>query len=168
MHAETHLEWHEYLHYLSNTEFCLCPRGAKVWSPRLMEAVWFGCIPVVLADFYWLPQGCFWNWEHFAVIVPESDVAQTAELVRRSANDTQWVRRARTILQRIREHFMYNIPSPRLGDAFEMAMLEVRLKQGWCQTVLETEPITQEASAAREKAKTTASHRKTASSTKTD
>jgi len=35
---------------LSESVFCLCPRGSTVWSERLIDAIVFGCIPVVLAD----------------------------------------------------------------------------------------------------------------------
>lgn len=31
---------------LADSELCLAPRGSRVWSPRLFEMIWFGCIPV--------------------------------------------------------------------------------------------------------------------------
>ena len=62
------------LRALKTTKFCLCPRGNKAWSPRLMDAVWFGCIPVVIADHYVLPLGDLVDWESIAVTVAEKQV----------------------------------------------------------------------------------------------
>lgn len=59
---------------LKTTKFCLCPRGNKAWSPRLMDALWFGCIPVVIADHYVLPLGYLVDWESIAVTVAEKQV----------------------------------------------------------------------------------------------
>ena len=69
----------DYERALRESVFCLCPRGSRGWSPRLMEAVWYGCIPVVLADDYWMPQGCFWDWTALAVLIPEKDALKTKE-----------------------------------------------------------------------------------------
>ena len=39
-----------------------------------MDAVWFGCIPVVIADHYVLPLGDLVDWESIAVTVAEKQV----------------------------------------------------------------------------------------------
>jgi len=39
-----------------------------------MDAVWFGCIPVVIADHYVLPLGSLVDWESIAVTVAEKQV----------------------------------------------------------------------------------------------
>ncbi|AQK88208.1 putative beta-14-xylosyltransferase IRX10L [Zea mays] len=54
--------------------FCLCPLGWAPWSPRLVEAVVFGCIPVIIADDIVLPFADAIPWEEIAVFVPEDDV----------------------------------------------------------------------------------------------
>ena len=43
----------------------------KAWSPRVMDAVWFGCIPVFLADHYHPPLHGLVDWDQLAVSVPE-------------------------------------------------------------------------------------------------
>ncbi|KAJ4847867.1 putative beta-1,4-xylosyltransferase irx10 [Turnera subulata] len=48
--------------------FCLCPLGWAPWSPRLVEAVVFGCIPVIIADDNVLP---------FADPIPWEEMEQT-------------------------------------------------------------------------------------------
>ena len=39
-----------------------------------MDALWFGCIPVVIADHYVLPLGYLVDWESIAVTVAEKQV----------------------------------------------------------------------------------------------
>ena len=46
----------------------------KAWSPRVMDAVWFGCIPVFLADHYHPPLHGLVDWDQLAVSVPEREV----------------------------------------------------------------------------------------------
>ncbi|KAG6418243.1 hypothetical protein SASPL_120444 [Salvia splendens] len=54
--------------------FCLCPLGWAPWSPRLVEAVVFGCIPVIIADDIVLPFADAIPWEDIGIFVAEKDV----------------------------------------------------------------------------------------------
>lgn len=54
--------------------FCLCPLGWAPWSPRLVEGVIFGCIPVIIADDIVLPFADAIPWEKIGVFVEEKDV----------------------------------------------------------------------------------------------
>ena len=54
--------------------FCLCPLGWAPWSPRLVEAVVFGCIPIIIADDIVLPFADAIPWEEIGVFVAEEDV----------------------------------------------------------------------------------------------
>ncbi|MCO5593149.1 hypothetical protein L7F22_047155 [Adiantum nelumboides] len=54
--------------------FCLCPLGWAPWSPRLVEAVVFGCIPVIIADDIVLPFADVIPWREIGVFVAENDV----------------------------------------------------------------------------------------------
>lgn len=59
---------------LKTSKFCLCPKGHKAWSPRVMDALWFGCIPVFLADHYLPPLTDLIPWQAVSLTVPESQV----------------------------------------------------------------------------------------------
>lgn len=39
-----------------------------------MDAVWFGCVPVIISDYYDLPLQGLLDWSQFAVFVRESKV----------------------------------------------------------------------------------------------
>nr|CAD1835157.1 unnamed protein product [Ananas comosus var. bracteatus] len=61
---------------IARSVFCLCPLGWAPWSPRLVEAVVLGCVPVVIADDIRLPFPEVVRWEEISLAVPERDVAR--------------------------------------------------------------------------------------------
>eukprot|EP00250_Pteridium_aquilinum_P014572 c22068_g1_i4 orf=250-1491(+) len=63
-----------YYEDMQRSIFCLCPLGWAPWSPRLVEAVVFGCIPVIIADNIVLPFLDVIPWVDIAVFVAEKDV----------------------------------------------------------------------------------------------
>ncbi|CAA0811259.1 Probable beta-1-4-xylosyltransferase IRX10L [Striga hermonthica] len=63
-----------YYEDMQRAVFCLCPLGWAPWSPRLVEAVVFGCIPVIIADDIVLPFADAIPWEEIGVFVDEKDV----------------------------------------------------------------------------------------------
>ncbi|KAM7269440.1 hypothetical protein ACFE04_024937 [Oxalis oulophora] len=65
-----------YYEDMQRSIFCLCPLGWAPWSPRLVEAVVFGCIPVIIADDIVLPFADAIPWEEIGVFVEEKDVPQ--------------------------------------------------------------------------------------------
>lgn len=56
--------------------FCLCPLGWAPWSPRLVESVALGCVPVIIADGIRLPFPTAVRWSEISLTVPEKDVAK--------------------------------------------------------------------------------------------
>jgi hypothetical protein len=65
---------HEYLCMMAQSVFCLVPRGQAAWSPRLDEAMYAGCIPVIIADGYDPPFSAILNYSLFSVRVSEADL----------------------------------------------------------------------------------------------
>ena len=63
-----------YYEDMQRAVLCLCPLGWAPWSPRLVEAVVFGCIPVIIADDIVLPFADAIPWEEIGVFVDEEDV----------------------------------------------------------------------------------------------
>ncbi|MCO5550050.1 hypothetical protein L7F22_003528 [Adiantum nelumboides] len=61
--------------------FCLCPRGWAPWSPRIVEAVILGCIPVIIADNIVLPFEDLIPWRKLAVFVKERDVGMLESIL---------------------------------------------------------------------------------------
>lgn len=63
-----------YYEDMQRSIFCLCPLGWAPWSPRLVEGVIFGCIPVIIADDIVLPFADAIPWEKIGIFVDEKDV----------------------------------------------------------------------------------------------
>lgn len=66
---------------IARSVFCLCPLGWAPWSPRLVESVALGCVPVVIADGIRLPFSSAIPWPEISLTVAENDVARLGEIL---------------------------------------------------------------------------------------
>ena len=66
---------------MAQSVFCLVPRGQAAWSPRLDEAVYAGCIPVIIADGYDPPFSAVLNYSLFSVRVNETELVGGRESI---------------------------------------------------------------------------------------
>lgn len=74
-----YLQRHRFAGYQSEivrSVFCLCPLGWAPWSPRLVESVVLGCVPVIIADGIRLPFPDGVKWGNISLTVAEKDVAK--------------------------------------------------------------------------------------------
>jgi len=123
----------EYVDALLDAIFCLAPRGHAVWSPRLIEAILHGCIPVVLADTYWLPFTCFVDWRKFSVRVPEAETGSVPHMLEAMPEAT--VEAMHAELLRVRHLFAFSRQASHAGaqpDAFDILLLEAYLRGFKC------------------------------------
>jgi hypothetical protein len=111
---------------LQTSKFCLCPRGNKAWSPRLMDALWFGCIPVLIADHYIPPLTDLLDWENFSVVVPESQVKELKKILR-AIPEARREEMRRSILK-VYPHLTWN-DKPRPYDAFHSTLFTLWTKR---------------------------------------
>lgn len=83
-----YLQRHRFAGYQSEivrSVFCLCPLGWAPWSPRLVESVVLGCVPVIIADGIQLPFSDAVNWPDISLTVAENDVANLGMILERVA-----------------------------------------------------------------------------------
>ncbi|URE35531.1 exostosin family domain containing protein [Musa troglodytarum] len=66
----------DYRAEMARSVFCLCPLGWAPWSPRLVESVALGCVPVIIADDIRLPFQAAVRWSEISVTVAEADVGR--------------------------------------------------------------------------------------------
>lgn len=74
-----------YQNEIARSVFCLCPLGWAPWSPRLVESVALGCVPVVIADGIRLPFSSTVNWPEISLTVAEKDVGKLDKILERVA-----------------------------------------------------------------------------------
>ncbi|EGD77974.1 hypothetical protein PTSG_09607 [Salpingoeca rosetta] len=103
------LQHEEYMCEMGNAVFCLAPRGRAAWSPRLVEALEAGCIPVIIADMNHEPFHDVLDYSTFTVQVHEDKLETLGEQLH-SISSGQ-VARLHANGQRARAHFRYPPPA---------------------------------------------------------
>lgn len=110
-----------YYEDMQRSIFCLCPLGWAPWSPRIVEAVAFGCIPVIIADDIVLPFADVIPWDDIAVFVPEKQVPKLDSIL--TSIPLEAILRKQKLLadSTIRQAMLFP-RSPQAGDAFHQVM----------------------------------------------
>jgi hypothetical protein len=68
---------------ISRSTFTLCPAGMGRWSFRLIQAIVYGSIPVLLSDGYIKPMSRYLDWNRICLTLPESEVTRVPKLLRK-------------------------------------------------------------------------------------
>ncbi|KAL0904077.1 hypothetical protein M5K25_026149 [Dendrobium thyrsiflorum] len=108
-----------YIQYMKNSKYCICPRGYEANSPRLVESIFFECVPVIIADNYVPPFFEILNWEKFSVIVPEKDVPRLKEILL-SIPESEY-RELQIGVKKVQQHFLWH-HKPVKYDLFHMIL----------------------------------------------
>ncbi|KAL0431826.1 UNVERIFIED_CONTAM: putative glycosyltransferase [Sesamum radiatum] len=107
------------------TKFCICPGGSQVNSARIADSIHYGCVPVILSNYYDLPFNDILNWHKFSVILKEKDVYQLKEILKKITQEE--FATLHNNLVKVQKHFQWNSP-PVKHDAFHMVMYELWLR----------------------------------------
>ncbi|KAL8047055.1 hypothetical protein ABFX02_08G213600 [Erythranthe guttata] len=107
------------------TKFCICPGGSQVNSARIADSIHYGCIPVILSNYYDLPFNDILDWRKFAVVLKEKDVYQLKQILKNITQD-EFVTLHNNLVK-VQKHFQWNTP-PVSHDAFHMIMYELWLR----------------------------------------
>ncbi|XP_020587866.1 probable glucuronosyltransferase Os01g0926700 isoform X2 [Phalaenopsis equestris] len=110
-----------YYEDMQRSVFCLCPLGWAPWSPRLVEAVVFGCIPVIIADEIVLPFADAIPWDEIGVFVAEDDV-QKLDTILTSIPLEVILRKQRLLANPSMKQAMLFPQPAQAGDAFHQIL----------------------------------------------
>jgi len=72
--------WH-YMDDLSNARFCPQPRGIAGWSPRVNDAIFAGCIPVLIAEGSHYPFADILDWSKFSVRIHPTELDSVEQIL---------------------------------------------------------------------------------------
>lgn len=111
---------------LLRSKFCLHVKGFEVNTARIGDALYYGCVPVIIANHYDLPFQDVLNWRSFAIIVATLDIPLLKKTLEAISMEEYMILRNNVL--EVRKHFHWN-NSPLDYDAFYMVMYELWLRR---------------------------------------
>ncbi|CAK7337463.1 unnamed protein product [Dovyalis caffra] len=70
-----------YIHHMKSSKYCICPRGYEVNSPRVVEAIFYECVPVIISDNFVPPFFDVLDWGAFSLILAEKDIPDLKKIL---------------------------------------------------------------------------------------
>ncbi|XP_078150133.1 putative glycosyltransferase At5g25310 [Carex rostrata] len=116
----------DYYSFLLRSRFCLCPSGFEVSSPRIAEAIWAECVPVIISKGYVLPFSDVLQWNEFSISMSVADIPNLRNLL--AAVPEEEIERLREGVKAVKRHFVLNQPPMRF-DVFNMILHSVWLRR---------------------------------------
>ncbi|KAH8482600.1 hypothetical protein H0E87_029883 [Populus deltoides] len=121
-----------YPQYMKSSKYCICAKGFEVNSPRVVEAIFYECVPVIISDNFVPPFFEVLNWESFAVFVLEKDIPNLKNILL-SIPENKY-REMQMRVKKVQQHFLWHA-RPVKYDIFHMILHSV-----WYNRVFQVHP----------------------------
>ncbi|KAG8375587.1 hypothetical protein BUALT_Bualt10G0116000 [Buddleja alternifolia] len=108
-----------YIQYMKSSKYCISAKGYEPYTPRVMEAIYYECVPVIISDNYVPPFFETLNWETFAVFVLEKDIPNLKNILL-SIPEERYVKMQERVKQ-VQKHFLWH-STPLKYDVFHMIL----------------------------------------------
>ncbi|KAF9612782.1 hypothetical protein IFM89_003792 [Coptis chinensis] len=121
-----------YVQHMKNSKYCICAKGFEVNSPRVVEAIFYECVPVIISDNFMPPFFEVLNWEAFAVLIPEKNIPNLKNILLSIPEEKYQKLQMR--VRRVQQHFLWN-PEPVKYDIFHMILHSI-----WYNRIFQVSP----------------------------
>ncbi|EOA20135.1 hypothetical protein CARUB_v10000423mg [Capsella rubella] len=108
-----------YLQFMKTSKYCICAKGFEVNSPRVVEAIFYDCVPVIISDNFVPPFFEVLNWESFAIFVPEKDIPNLKKILM-SIPERRY-KSMQMRVKKVQKHFLWHV-KPEKYDMFHMIL----------------------------------------------
>ncbi|XP_003601437.3 probable glycosyltransferase At3g07620 [Medicago truncatula] len=108
------------------SKYCICPSGWEVASPRIVEAIYAECVPILISQQYVLPFSDVLNWDSFSVQIEVSEIPKLKEILL-GISEEKYMRLQEGVKQ-VQRHFVVNNP-PKKYDVFHMIIHSIWLRR---------------------------------------
>lgn len=122
-----------YVKYMKSSKYCVCAKGYEVNSPRVVEAIFYECVPVIISDNFVPPFFEILNWESFAVFVQEKDIPNLKNILLSISEKRYLVMHER--VKKVQQHFLWHA-KPVKYDIFHMILHSI-----WYNRAFRVNPI---------------------------
>ncbi|WOG85652.1 hypothetical protein DCAR_0104843 [Daucus carota subsp. sativus] len=122
-----------YIEHMRSSKYCICARGFAVHSPRVVESIFYECVPVIISDNYVPPLFEVLNWESFAVFILEKDIPNLKNILL-SISEEKYLEMQNRV-KRVQKHFLWHA-EPVKYDLFHMILHSI-----WYNRVFRMAPI---------------------------
>ncbi|CAA7059116.1 unnamed protein product [Microthlaspi erraticum] len=108
-----------YIEQMKSSKYCICPKGFEVNSPRVVESIFYECVPVIISDNFVPPFFEVLDWSAFSVIVAEKDIPRLKDILS-SIPEERYVKMQMAV-RKAQRHFLWHA-KPEKYDLFHMVL----------------------------------------------
>ncbi|KAF5461616.1 hypothetical protein F2P56_017696, partial [Juglans regia] len=111
-----------YIRHMKNSKYCICAKGYEVNSPRVVEAIFYECVPVIISDNFVPPFFEVLNWDSFAVFILEKDIPNLKSILL-SIPEKRYLEMQMGV-KKVQKHFLWHA-KPEKYDIFHLVLHSV-------------------------------------------